>query len=669
MLRKRRKIKRLHQLIQEKKSNSNQSQSNDGQIPKPEEALSSDLYTSINALQSIYENCSDVVFRPFLIEGNDKAVLVYINGLTDVEEVNANVLTPLMKTDNNQQSKEQGNEQQNQQHTNHQVDQQLLDQLLNENSVQQNKHQESDQKDQQLKDLFDQLINEQTGQQKQSETNQSNQKQNKQTGQQNKEQTGQAQDQKLNKLFDQLLKQQSAQQDHQQSNQQQNQQLKEQLQHLVNQQSTTQQRNKFTSILEKKISVSDVKEIQTYSDVISEISAGHPVIFIDQCNSAFSVGLAKWEKRAIEEPSAESVIRGPREGFIESIGVNTAMLRRRIRSPKLKLEQMEIGRITKTTVILSYIDGLADQTLIDEAKSRLNRIDIDGVLESEYIEEFIEDNPSSPFPQILNTERVDVISSYLLEGHIAIFVDGSPFVLVAPITFYSLMQASEDYYQRPMLSTAIRWLRYLFIIIALLLPSLYVAVLTFHHEMVPTTLLISMAASREPIPFPAVIEALLMEIMFEALREAGLRLPKQVGAAVSIVGALVIGQAAVEAGIVSAPMVMVVAVTGIASFSIPRYNAGMALRMLRFPMLILGGMLGLLGIMLGVIAIVVHLCTLRSFGVPYLSPMAPMKGKDMKDVLMRLPRWNHTSRPHLTGNYNKYRESPNQKPGPTKGGE
>ncbi|OIJ15282.1 hypothetical protein BKP35_05395 [Anaerobacillus arseniciselenatis] len=518
LFRKRRKIKKLEQLIAEKELK--QPQESVQQAPRSQGSLSGDLNENVNALRSIYDNCSDFIIRPFLIEGKEKATLLYIDGLSNIEEINANVLTPLMEIPKGQQSYE-----------------------LTEQEV-----------------------------------------------------------------------------------------------------------HNLASILEKKISVSQVKEVHTYMDITNQISLGKPVILINQSVKGFSVDLGKWAKRAIEEPSAESVIRGPREGFIESIGVNIALIRRKIRSPKLKMEELEVGRITKTTIVLAYIVGLAEQTLIDEAKSRLRRIDIDGVLESEYIEELIEDNPSSPFPQILNTERVDVVASYLLEGHVAIFVDGSPFVLIAPTTLYSLFQASEDYYQRPLLSTAIRWLRYLFIVISLLLPSLYVAVLTYHHEMLPTTLLISMAASREPIPFPAVIEALLMEIMFEILREAGIRLPKQIGAAVSIVGALVIGQAAVEAGIVSAPMVMVVAVTGIASFSVPRYNAGMALRMLRFPMLILAGMLGLLGIMLGIIAIVVHLCTLRSFGVPYLSPMAPMQGQDMKDVMMRLPRWAHRSRPHLTGN-------------------
>ena len=250
-----------------------------------------------------------------------------------------------------------------------------------------------------------------------------------------------------------------------------------------------------------------------------------------------------------------------------------------------------------------------------------------------------------------------------------ILVDGTPFVLVAPITFFSLLQSPEDYYQRYLISSVIRILRFVFMVFSLVLPSLYVAVLTYHQEMVPTNLLISAASSRESVPFPALVEALMMEITFEALREAGVRLPKQVGAAVSIVGALVIGQAAVQAGLISAPMIIVVAITGIASFMVPHYSQGISLRMLRFPIMLLAGSLGLLGIMLGVITIVVHLCTLRSFGVPYLSPIAPLKDRELKDTLIRAPWWKMNTRPRLTGEFNPTRQSSGQKPEPSKGKE
>lgn len=311
--------------------------------------------------------------------------------------------------------------------------------------------------------------------------------------------------------------------------------------------------------------------------------------------------------------------------------------------------------------------GIAAPELVEEVMSRLRRIENDGLLASAYIEELIEDNPASPFPQVLSTERPDVASAYLLEGHVVIIADGTPSVLIAPVTFFSLLQSPEDYYERYVVGSAIRWLRYLFFAISLLGPSLYVAVLSFHQEMIPTTLLLTVAQSREQVPFPALVEAVLMESMFEALREAGARLPKQIGSAVSIVGALVIGQAAIAAGIVSAPMVMVVAITGIASFMAPRFTVGIAIRLLRFPMMFLAGFLGFLGLILGIIVILNHLLTLRSFGVPYLSPLAPMKSRELKDVLLRVPRWMANTRPHLTGEWNPYRQAPGQRPRPPKG--
>ncbi|WP_018130586.1 spore germination protein [Effusibacillus pohliae] len=419
------------------------------------------------------------------------------------------------------------------------------------------------------------------------------------------------------------------------------------------------------TLMKTCIGVSQVQKVDTVSDCTEQIGLGNPVLFLEGETHGLAFGLQKWEKRSVEEPTAELVIRGPREGFTETLRDNTSLLRRRLRHPNLKLRSMKIGRYSQTQVVIAYVEGIVDPTLVEEVMARLQRIDIDGVLESGYIEEMIEDNPFSPFPQMINTERPDVAAAGLLEGRVVILVDGTPFGLIVPTTLYSLLQSAEDYYQTFTIGTAIRWMRYLFFVASLLLPSLYVAVLTFHQEMVPTTLLISMARSREEIPFPALVEALMMEVVFEALREAGARLPKQVGAAVSIVGALVIGEAAVSAGIVSAPMVMVVSITGIASFIVPRYTAGIALRLLRFPMIMLAGTLGLLGIMLGIIVIVVHLCSLRSFGVPYLSPLAPIKGHEIKDVLVRAPWWKLNRRPHLTGEFNEYRQAPGQKPDPT----
>jgi len=425
----------------------------------------------------------------------------------------------------------------------------------------------------------------------------------------------------------------------------------------------------FDEFLYNKITVSKINKVHLFADCIESISIGNPIILIDGQNYALSLGLAKSEKRAVEEPESEAVIKGPREGFVESLSVNTTLLRRIIKSPALKIKTMKIGKYTTTTIAITYVEGLVDKTLITEVENRLKRINVDGILESEYIEELIEDNPYSPFPQFLSTERPDVVCSNLLEGRMAILVEGTPFSIIAPITFFSLLQTQEDYYQRYIISSLIRWLRYLFTGISLFLPAIYVAITTFHQEMIPGTLLFSIASARETVPFPAIVEVLLMEITFEALREAGIRLPKQIGSAISIVGALVIGQAAVQAGLVSAPMVIVVAITGIASFLIPRYVAGIAIRMLRFPIILLGSSLGLLGIMLGVIAIAIHLCSLRSLGVPYLTPLAPIQKSELHSVLWRNPFWKMDKRPHLTGNYNEYRQVQNLKPRPEKGGE
>lgn len=416
-----------------------------------------------------------------------------------------------------------------------------------------------------------------------------------------------------------------------------------------------------------KIAVSSIKPVDTIAKVLEEISGGNPVLLMEREPHGLAIGLPKWEKRAIDEPSAESVLRGPREGFIESLRTNTALLRRKIRTPHLKIVTMSMGTYTSTQIALAYLEGVAAPALVEEMTNRLQRIEIDGILESVYIEELIEDNPFSPFPQLLSTERPDVASAYLLEGHVVVLIDGTPSVLIAPITFYSLLQSPEDYYERFVVGTAIRWLRYFFFLISLLGPSFYVAVITYHQEMIPNALLITMARSREQIPFPAIIEALLMESMFEALREAGARLPKQIGTAVSIVGALVIGQAAIAAGIVSAPMVMVVAITGVASFMAPRFTVGIAIRLLRFPMMVLAGFLGLLGLIMGGILILNHLFKLRSFGAPYMAPLAPMQWRSLNDVLWRAPRWLMTKRPHMTGAWNPIRQPRGQRPGPHKG--
>lgn len=385
---------------------------------------------------------------------------------------------------------------------------------------------------------------------------------------------------------------------------------------------------------------------------------------IDGYSKALVASTRGWEARDVSDPVTEGVVRGPREGFTENLRTNTSLIRRRIRNPKLKIETLRIGAVTRTEVVVAYIEGTADSSVVKEVHERLSRIDTDAILESGYLEEFIEDSPFSPFPQIEHTERPDKIAAALVEGRVVILTDGTPFVLIVPTVFFQFLQSSEDYYERYLLGTAIRWIRFMAFLFALLLPSLYIALTTIHQEMIPTNLALSLAGAREGVPFPAFVEALMMEIAFELLREAGLRLPRPVGQAVSIVGALIIGESAVRAGIVSPVMVIIVALTGIASFSVPAFNLAITLRLLRFPMMMIAAVMGVPGMAMAVLVIVTHLADLRSFGVPYLSPVAPASYRDWKDVVVRAPWWSMFMRPAGIGESETIRQDYRLKPVP-----
>lgn len=399
------------------------------------------------------------------------------------------------------------------------------------------------------------------------------------------------------------------------------------------------------NISESVLPVSQIQKANNYADLLLSVLGGDTGLIVNQNNEALLLGIRGAEKRSINEPETETVVRGPREGFVESLRTNTSMVRRKLKTPHLKMKPMTIGRESNTSVVVTYLEDIADPKIVNEVIQRLERIEIDAILESGYIEELIQDSAYSPFPQVQHTERPDMVAAALLQGRVGIMVDGTPFVLIVPFVFAEIMQASEDYYERFQIATLLRWLRYFFMILSLLTPGLYVAITTYHQDLLPTTLLLSVAAAREAIPFPAVVEAFIMEVTFEALREAGIRLPKAVGSAVSILGALVVGQAAVQAGIVSAPMVIVVSITGIASFTIPRFNGAIAIRMLRFPIIIAAALFGMYGIMISVLLIIGHMANLRSFGVPYLSPIGPLSASDMKDVVIRSPWWAMKERP------------------------
>ncbi|AZK47279.1 spore germination protein [Paenibacillus lentus] len=410
---------------------------------------------------------------------------------------------------------------------------------------------------------------------------------------------------------------------------------------------------------EKALSVSEIKIVTDTNQVISTVlNFGIALIVEGEHRMMTFPSASSFSTRAIEEAPNESVIRGPREAFIESLDTNMTMMRRRLKSRNFKTEEMIMGSETNTRFVIAYVEGICKPELLRELKRRLSYLDIDGLLGSSIIEESIIDSPFSPFPQIEYTERPDIVIASLLEGRVAIIVDGSPSAIIAPVTLAMLLQTAEDYYQSYIPATWIRWIRYLFLFVSLLLPSLYIAITTFHPEMIPYKLLMTIAAAREIVPFPAVVEAFIMELAFEALREASIRIPKSIGQAVSIIGALIIGTAAVQAGIVSAAMVIIVSLTGIASFINPHFDLGLTIRLLRFPIMAMASILGLFGITCGLIILYIHLLNLRSFGVPYLSPFTPLAKADLNDTLIRAPWWAMQKRPVLL-TQNKQRQKKN----------
>ncbi len=430
------------------------------------------------------------------------------------------------------------------------------------------------------------------------------------------------------------------------------------------------ERNKdefHTSLMGQMMTASQTSAEERLDRLTEHVLSGHTVLIVEGVKRGIIINARDWAKRGVDEPASEPVIRGPRDGFTEDLRTNTSLIRRRIKSSELKIESVVVGRITKTDIVIIFIRNIVKDEIVQEVRRRIGRIDIDSILESGYIEELIEDNPYSVFPQVLSTERPDRVAGMLLEGRVAILIDNTPFALVVPSNLFDMLQASEDYYQRYVISTVIRWLRFWLAFSALTFPSIYIAVTTFHHEMIPTSLLLSIASSREAVPFPGIVEALLMEAAFEGLREAGVRLPRPIGQAVSIVGGLVIGQAAVQAGIVSAPLVIIVSFTGIASFIFSSYSLGLAIRLLRFPLMIIAGSLGLYGILLSLLALLIHLSKLRSVGVPYLSPIAPLNIKDLKDIFIRAPWWSLRQRPSQTNKKNRTRMKRGLRPGPGNG--
>ena len=382
-----------------------------------------------------------------------------------------------------------------------------------------------------------------------------------------------------------------------------------------------------------------VDKVTDFSDVYSAINMGNCMLFVDSLNTAFNLDVKGFKQRSIDSPSNEVVVRGSQEAFVENIRTNTSMIRRLVNNENLVMETLTVGQITKTQVSIGYIKSLANEDLVAEVRYRINNLSVDYLISSGQLEQLIQDSPESLFPQMVATERPDKVSNFLLEGRVVIVVNGSPYVLVAPGVFVDFITSPEDLNLKYQFSNLEKIIRLLAIFLSLLLPGIYIAVTNYHQELIPTELLFTIAAARESVPFPTFVEILLMEVSFELIREAGLRVPTPLGSTIGIVGALILGEAAVSASLVSPVLIIIIAITGICSFSIPDFSLNFTFRIYRFVYIILGYMAGFLGISFGIFIQLAIMCKLKSFGSPYINPYILGKNKRSISSYFIPPIW------------------------------
>lgn len=386
--------------------------------------------------------------------------------------------------------------------------------------------------------------------------------------------------------------------------------------------------------------ISDSQPFETIEDAARGMLTGDALVFLEGYNKALKIPDKGYPGRGVYETESEKVIRGSNEGFSESVKINTALIRKRLRSPHVKVRESFAGRRTNTNVDLVYMKDLIHPEILEEIEKRLQEFEIDGALDSGIIEQLTERRKYSPFPQFQTTQRPDRAAMAILEGRIVLLSDNSPVALILPTTYNTFIQTSDDYYSRWEIASFTRVLRYVASFLAMVFPGLYLAMTNFHTQILPTDLLLSLAASRQGVPFPAMVEVFIMEIAFELLREAGVRLPGANGNTIGIVGGLIIGQAAVDANIVSPIVVIVVALTALCSFAVPNEEFATSFRILKFMFIFLCGSLGFFGFLMGLLAVLIHLSHLESFGIPYLAPFvgADLNGyQDERDTFLRLP--------------------------------
>lgn len=384
----------------------------------------------------------------------------------------------------------------------------------------------------------------------------------------------------------------------------------------------------YSYLNDNALGITDVKELLTLDEAIMGIMIGDGVIFIDGYDRAIKIKSKGYPMMSLTESRTENVIRGSREGFADAVKTNTALMRKRLRSAKMKVKEKIIGNYSNTTVAIVYIDGLVRNSVLKNINKRLDELQVDELTDSGIVEQLTEENTLTPFPQYQTTERPDKAVEEVIKGRVVLFVDNTPIALILPTNFSNFFQTADDYYNKPVVVSFARILRYVAALVALTLPAIYLALTNFHSEILPFSLLMSMVKAREGVPFMALLEVLFMELAFELLREAGIRIPNYAGNTMSIVGGLIVGQAAVEAGIVSPIIVVVVALAALASYAVPNEEMSSAIRVSKYLMIFLSAIMGLYGIALGVMAIIFHLCTLKSFDFPY---MYPFTGGDLNN--------------------------------------
>ncbi|MGM0843822.1 MAG: spore germination protein [Bacillota bacterium] len=392
------------------------------------------------------------------------------------------------------------------------------------------------------------------------------------------------------------------------------------------------------------VPLGDIKEEYTYSMVINQLLMGNAILFIDGKKEAYIFGTSGFEKRGVEKAEDENILKGPKEAFVESIAVNISLVRKQLRSSQLTTEYVTVGEKGLSQIAILYLKDVATPALIEKMKKRLKEIKADEVQNLGLLEQHIEERPYSLVPTILYTERPDRAVSFINEGHVVLLMDSSPSSLIAPVTFWSFFHTSEDYYSRWVYGNFTRLLRIVAIFITILTPAIYIAVTNYHIEMLPTDLVLAIAATREEVPFPAIFEVIMLLLAFELIREGGVRVPNPIGPTIGIVGALILGQAAVEANIISPILVIVIAVTGLASFAVPNLSFNYMIRLATYIFLLFGSLWGFLGLGICITLCIGYLSTVTSFDVPFLSPMAPHYPSS-KDLIVRPPIWKQWLRP------------------------